>query len=80
MTKKDKKYTINEIIERLTLTDEELLLCKQHRDYNKKLDDLYNEGKSDMDKSMKSNIRVMGYKEPGRFQSIVNNLKGNKND
>jgi hypothetical protein len=34
----EKKYTINEIIERLALTDEEVLLCKQHREYAEKLD------------------------------------------
>jgi len=34
-------YTFNEVLDRLLLTDEELLLCKQHRDDNKKLDDMF---------------------------------------
>ena len=36
----ERLYTFNELIERLIITDEELLLCKQHRDYNKKLTDM----------------------------------------
>jgi hypothetical protein len=35
-----KKYTLSEVLERLLLTDEELLLCQQHREYVKKLDDV----------------------------------------
>lgn len=36
---KDKKtYTFDAILERLMLTDEEVLLCKQHKEYGKKLD------------------------------------------
>ena len=33
-------YTFNEVLERLLLTDEEVLLCKQHTEYNKKLTDM----------------------------------------
>jgi hypothetical protein len=33
-------YTFEQVLERLMLTDEELLLCKQHREYNKKLNDM----------------------------------------
>ena len=34
----ERVYTFNEVLERLLLTDEEVLLCKQHKEYNKKLD------------------------------------------
>ena len=33
-------YTFNEVFERLLLTDEEVLLCKQHTEYARKLDDV----------------------------------------
>jgi hypothetical protein len=44
----ERLYTFNELLERLMLTDEELLLCKQHRDYNKKLNDML-EGRGNCD-------------------------------
>lgn len=31
-------YTLKQILDRLMLTDEEVLLCKQHREYAEKLD------------------------------------------
>jgi hypothetical protein len=31
-------YTFKQILDRLLLTDEEVLLCKQHREYAEKLD------------------------------------------
>ena len=34
------RYTFEQVLERLLLTDEELLLCKQHREYAEKLDDM----------------------------------------
>jgi len=34
------KYTFDEVLERLLLTNEELLLCKQHREYGERLDDM----------------------------------------
>ena len=46
----EKKYTINEIVERLTLTDEEVLLCKQHREYADKLDNVLDARDFRMDK------------------------------
>jgi len=39
-----KLYTFSEVLERLMLTDEEVLLCKQHREYNDRLDDMLNDG------------------------------------
>jgi len=36
-------YTLDEVTERLLLTDAELLLCKQHREYGEKLDDMLND-------------------------------------
>jgi hypothetical protein len=36
----ERRYTFSEVLERLMLTDEEVLLCKQHRDYDRKLDDM----------------------------------------
>lgn len=33
-------YTFKQILDRLMLTDEELLLCQQHREYSRKLDDI----------------------------------------
>jgi hypothetical protein len=37
---KKKKYTLMEVLDRLMLTDEEVLLCKQHREYADKLDEM----------------------------------------
>ena len=36
----EKLYTFSEVLERLMLTDEELLLCKQHKEYGKRLDEI----------------------------------------
>ena len=44
MDEEVKLYTFNEVLERLMLTDEEVLLCKQHREYNDRLDDMLNDG------------------------------------
>jgi len=38
---KERLYTFNEVLERLLLTDEEVLLCKQHTEYVEKLDDMF---------------------------------------
>jgi hypothetical protein len=40
---KERLYTFNEVLERLLLTDEELLLCKQHTEYAEKLDDMFSD-------------------------------------
>jgi hypothetical protein len=34
-----RRYTLEEVLDRLILTDEELLLCQQHREYARKLND-----------------------------------------
>jgi hypothetical protein len=36
----EKLYTFDEVLERLMLTDEELLLCQQHKEYSKRLDEI----------------------------------------
>jgi len=36
----EKRYTLSEVLDRLLLTDEELLLCEQHREYAERLDDM----------------------------------------
>ena len=36
-------YTFKQILDRLILTDEEILLCKQHREYAEKLDDMFSD-------------------------------------
>ena len=36
----EKRYTFGEVLDRLLLTDEDLLLCKQHREYGEKLNDM----------------------------------------
>jgi hypothetical protein len=40
----NKRYSLREILDRLELTDEDLLLCKQHREYAEKLDDMFDYG------------------------------------
>jgi hypothetical protein len=40
----ERRYTFSEVLERLMLTDEEVLLCKQHRDYDRKLDEMLDDG------------------------------------
>lgn len=37
----NKRYSLKEILDRLELTDEDLLLCKQHREYGKRLDEMF---------------------------------------
>lgn len=39
--KDEKAYTFDAILERLMLTDEEVLLCKQHREYGGRLDRMF---------------------------------------
>jgi hypothetical protein len=39
--KDEKAYTFDAILERLMLTDEEVLLCRQHREYGGRLDRMF---------------------------------------
>jgi len=38
-----KTYTFEQVLDRLMLTDEEVLLCKQHREYTDKLEDMFSD-------------------------------------
>ncbi|MAF42626.1 MAG: hypothetical protein CMI54_00465 [Parcubacteria group bacterium] len=76
--KPGKRYTLKEVLDRLLLTDEELLLCQQHREYAEKLDEMFEGHPSyDEDDDERMDIigqngndglhygeRVFGYKKP----------------